>query len=99
MDDGVCGGYWGFVLSCEPMPADLNGECVMFLVPLREIDLFGVFVTPAFIGLLLATALFVVFHVLAARIDLNRFVWNRPLFEVTLFFVTYALAILTMTEH
>ena len=71
----------------------------MFLVPLREIDLFGVFVTPAFIGLLLATAVFVAFHVLAARIDLNRYVWNRPLFEVALFYVIYALTVLTMVEY
>jgi hypothetical protein len=33
---------------------------------------------------------------LAGWIDLNRYVWNRPLFEIAIFVALYALAVLTL---
>ena len=68
----------------------------MFLLPLREINLFGVYVTPAAPMLLASLLLFLLIRWLAGRIDLNRYVWNRPLFEVTLFVAIFALAVLTL---
>ena len=68
----------------------------MFLLPLREINLLGVFVTPASVLLLVALAPWIVFRWLAARIDLNRYVWNRPLVEVLFYLLMYAAGILTL---
>ena len=68
----------------------------MFLLPLREIDQFGVFVAPVAPLLLLCLALFMLVHWLTRRIDLNRYVWNRPLFEIALFVCLYAVAVLTL---
>jgi hypothetical protein len=46
--------------------------------------------------LLASLLLFLLVRWLAGRIDLNRYVWNRPLFEVTLFVAIFALAVLTL---
>jgi len=35
-------------------------------------------------------------HAATARLDLNRYVWNRPLFEVALFVAFFSLAVLTL---
>ena len=68
----------------------------MFLVPLRELDLFGVFVTPASVLFVLALVPSLAFRWVAARVDLNRYVWNRPLVEVSMFVLFYAVAVLTL---
>ena len=68
----------------------------MFLLPLRELDFFGVFVTPAAPLLLANVVLFMLARWVGGRIDLNRYVWNRPLFEVTLFVAIFALTVLTL---
>jgi len=68
----------------------------VFLFPLRELDILGIFVAPASVLLLVALVPSVVFHYLIARVDLNRFVWNRPVFEVALYVVFYATAVLTL---
>jgi len=68
----------------------------MFLLPLREIDILGVFVTPAAPLLLLCMLVMVAAHAATARLDLNRYVWNRPLFEVAVFVALFSLAILTL---
>ena len=68
----------------------------MFLLPLREIDLFGVFVTPAAPLMLMCVLLALAIHWGTARLDLNRYVWNRPLFEVSLFTALFAGAVLTL---
>ncbi len=71
----------------------------MFLLPLREIDLFGVFVTPAAPLLVLCLAVALAVHRATARLDLNRFVWNRPLFEVAAFVAFFAAAVLTLRHR
>jgi accessory gene regulator protein AgrB len=68
----------------------------MFLYRLREIDEFGVFVTPAAPLLLVSLILFFLARWLAGWIDLNRYVWNLPLFEIAIFVAFYALAVLTL---
>ncbi|MBE7211419.1 MAG: DUF1656 domain-containing protein [Gluconacetobacter diazotrophicus] len=54
------------------------------MLPLREIDVLGVFVTPAVpcfgLAILLSTGL----RRLLDRTAINRFVWNRALFDLAL---------------
>jgi hypothetical protein len=71
----------------------------MFLLPLRELSFFGIFVTPAAPLLVASLVLFFLARWLAGRIDLNRYVWNRPLFEVTLFVAIFAMAVLTLRSR
>ena len=68
----------------------------MFVIPLRDINLFGIFVTPAAALLPVCLAILAVYHWSTSRVDLNRYIWNRPLFEVALFAIVYALALLTL---
>ena len=68
----------------------------MFL-PLREINLFGMFVDPAVIALVVSTLVFCVVRALLNRcVDLNRFVWHRPLVDIALLVVLYSIVILTL---
>ena len=65
--------------------------------PLREIDIFGVFVAPAAVMLVIcAVIFFVVRRILNQLFDLNRFVWRRPLFDMACFVLFYCIALLTM---
>jgi hypothetical protein len=71
-------------------------EAPMFL-PLREINLFGMFVEPAVITLVVSALMFgVVRAVLNRYVDLNRFVWRRPLVDIALLVILYCIAILTL---
>ncbi|MBE7211697.1 MAG: DUF1656 domain-containing protein [Gluconacetobacter diazotrophicus] len=54
------------------------------MIPLREIDLLGVFVSPAGLCLVLAIAISAVLRRLLDRTAINRFVWNRALFDLAL---------------
>ncbi|HUO07832.1 MAG TPA: DUF1656 domain-containing protein [Phycisphaerae bacterium] len=68
----------------------------MFL-PLREVNVFGMLVDPA--AALLANCavlFFVVRYVINSCVDLNRFVWRRPLIDLALFVILYSLAVLTL---
>ena len=68
----------------------------MFL-PLREINLLGMFIEPAVIALVVSVLVFcVVRAVLNRYVDLNRFVWRRPLVDITLLIILYCMAILTL---
>lgn len=67
------------------------------IVPLREVNIFGVFVTPAAVMLAICAGYFLVTRwVLNQFLDLNRYVWRRPLIEIAFFVVLFCLAILTM---
>jgi hypothetical protein len=67
------------------------------IVPLRELDIFGVFVAPAAAVFVICTGLFLVARwVLNQLLDLNRYVWRRPLVEIAFLIVLYCVAILTM---
>jgi len=71
-------------------------ETPMFL-PFREINVFGMFVEPAVIALVVsALALCVMRAVLNRFVDLNRFVWHRPLVDIALLVILYSIAILTL---
>ena len=68
----------------------------MFL-PLREIDFFGMLIDPAAVALVVSAVVFVLVRMLINRfVDLNRFVWRRPLVDISLLVILYCLAILTL---
>ena len=66
------------------------------MIPLREIDLLGVFVSPALICLAVALVLSLILRRLLDKTDINRFVWNRALFDLSLLVVITALLILSL---
>ena len=66
-------------------------------LPLREINLFGMLVDPAALALVVSAVVFVLVRMLINRfVDLNRFVWRRPLVDISLLVILYCLAILTL---
>ena len=66
------------------------------MIPLREIDLLGVFVSPALICFAVALVISLIVRRLLDKTDINRFVWNRALFDLSLLVVTTALLILSL---
>jgi protein AaeX len=66
------------------------------VIPLREIDLLGVFVSPALICLAVALVLSLILRRLLDKTDINRFVWNRALFDLSMLIVMTALFILSL---
>jgi protein AaeX len=66
------------------------------VIPLREIDLLGVFVSPALICLAVALVISLIVRRLLDKTGINRFVWNRALFDLSLLVVITALLILSL---
>lgn len=66
------------------------------MIPLREIDLIGVFVSPALICLAVALVVSVILRRLLDKTGINRFVWNRALFDLSLLVAITALLILSL---
>ena len=66
------------------------------MIPLREFDLLGVFVSPALICLAVALVLSLILRRLLDKTGINRFVWNRALFDLSLLIVMTALFILSL---
>ena len=63
---------------------------------LREINLDGMLFDPAAITLVTCGFLFFLLRMAINRlVDLNRFVWRRPLVDIALFVILYCAAILT----
>ena len=63
---------------------------------MREIDLLGVFVSPALICLAMALVISIILRRLLDKTGINRFVWNRALFDLSLLIVMTALFILSL---
>ena len=63
---------------------------------MREIDLLGVFVSPALICLAMAFVISIILRRLLDKTGINRFVWNRALFDPSLLVVITALLILSL---
>lgn len=57
----------------------------------KELDFCGIFLPPFFLGLLITGILYVPLHRLWDRINLQRWAWNRPVFELALFVILLAL--------
>jgi hypothetical protein len=66
------------------------------VIPLREIDLLGVFISPALICLVVALVISLILRRLLDKTDINRFVWNRALFDLSLLVAITALVILSL---
>jgi hypothetical protein len=66
------------------------------VIPLREIDLLGVFVSPALICLAVGLVISLILRRLLDKTGINRFVWNRALFDLSLLVVITALLILSL---
>ena len=66
------------------------------MIPLREIDLLGVFVSPALVCLAVALVISLILRRLLDKTSINRFVWNRALFDLSLLVVITALLILSL---
>ena len=66
------------------------------MIPLREIDLLGVFVSPALICLAVALVISLILRRFLDKTGINRFVWNRALFDLSLLVVITALLILSL---
>jgi protein AaeX len=66
------------------------------VIRLREIDLLGVFVSPALICLAVALVIWLILRRLLDKTGINRFVWNRALFDLSLLVVITALLILSL---
>ena len=66
------------------------------MIPLREIDLLGVFISPALICLVVALVISLILRRLLDKTDINRFVWNRALFDLSLLVAITALLILLL---
>jgi hypothetical protein len=68
----------------------------MFL-PLHEINIDGLLVDPAAVLLVACTLLFYLLWTLLNHfLDLNRFVWHRPLVDIAALVILYCAAILTL---
>ncbi len=66
------------------------------MIPLRDIDLLGVFVSPALICLTVALVISLIVRRLLDKTGINRFVWNRALFDMSLLMVMTSLLILSL---
>ena len=66
------------------------------MIPLREIDVLGVFVSPALICLVVALVISFILRRLLDKTGINRFVWNRALFDLSLLVAITALLILSL---
>jgi hypothetical protein len=66
------------------------------VISLREIDLLGVFVSPALICLAVALVISLILRRLLDKTGINRFVWNRALFDLSVLVVIAALLILSL---
>ena len=63
---------------------------------MREIDLLGVFVSPALICLAMAFVISIILRRLLDKTGINRFVWNRALFDLSLLVAMASLLILSL---
>jgi len=65
-------------------------------LPLREINIYGMLVDPAAVLLVVCIVLFFLLRIVINHfVDLNRFVWRRPLVDIALLVILYCAAILT----
>jgi hypothetical protein len=57
---------------------------------MREVDLFGIYVAPFVLYLVVATAIFLPVKVGLDWLGADRLIWHRPLFDGSLFVCTVA---------
>ena len=57
----------------------------------QEIDFCGIYLPPFFLGLLITGLIYLPLHRWWDRLNIQRWVWNRPVFELALFIILLAL--------
>jgi hypothetical protein len=57
----------------------------------KEIDFCGVYLPPFFLGLLVTGLIYLPLHRWWDRLNIQRWVWNRPVFELALFIILLSL--------
>lgn len=57
----------------------------------KEIDFCGIYLPPFFLGLLITGLIYLPLHRWWDRLNIQRWVWNRPVFELALFIILLAL--------
>ena len=66
------------------------------MMPLREVDLLGVFVTPAALCLVAAIMVSLPLRRLLDRTPIDHYVWNRALFDFSVLVAIVALMVLSL---
>jgi hypothetical protein len=66
------------------------------VIPLRGINLLGVFVSPAVVCLAVALVISLILRRLLDKTAINRFLWNRALFDMSMLVAITALLILSL---
>ena len=62
----------------------------------KEINFCGIYLAPFFGCLVLTALLYAPLHWFWDRISVQRFVWNRPVFEMAVFIILLGLVIFTL---
>ncbi len=58
---------------------------------LKEVNLFGIFIAPFAAYLAVALVIFIPLRLLFDRYGVQRWVWHRPLFDVSIFVIILSL--------
>ena len=66
------------------------------MIPYREVDVFGVYVSPVAVCAVAALVLTALLRFAADRLRLGGLVWHRPLFEIALFVCVLSLLVLRL---
>ena len=66
------------------------------MIALKDFDVLGIFVTPAFPCFLAALIICLPLRRLFDGLDLDRFVWNRPLFDLCVLVCVTDLLVLSL---
>jgi protein AaeX len=66
------------------------------MITLREVDILGIFVSPALVCLLAAMILSALLRRLFDRIQLDRYIWNRTLFDLAVLVCSTDLLVLSL---
>jgi hypothetical protein len=56
----------------------------------KEVDFCGIYLSPFFLYLLITGFIYLVLHQVWDRLAIQRWVWNRPIFELALFVILLA---------
>lgn len=65
-------------------------------MPLHDVDLFGIYVTPVSVCFVVALAALFLVRTLLDRLDIDRFVWNRALFDLAILVAITSALILSL---
>ena len=66
------------------------------MMPLHDVDLLGIYVTPAVVCVPLGFVVLLALRWLLDLLDINRLVWNRALFDFSLLVAIVSLMVLSL---